>query len=324
MPSAAFGPPPAPESDWPLRVLALVPLAALALLWCNHHLGVGAGHPEAMAAVAAVLPMALGIFAKLLDKAEQDTLFAKLRKRIARHVTWLLVLVLYLTLGAVALTWSSILVLAEEGKNVGAVTLRPLDEASVPPLSLTARDKGEPARFVVPSRPFGRSFSLQVDGYLPQVVEVYPVLGLRLRPSRDLRRVPSALLRFSALAVGAWKDSGGAELKVVAIDAKGAERLLASTREPAWALLLGRAQAIPAALVPDWRGELLVKGVKDADQELHVREWRRPRQLTLQGALDVGTKVRVDLINAKKIVVAQAEFFIGREELQDQAVEDLM
>lgn len=324
LPSAAFGPPPVPKSDWPLRVVALVPLVALALLWSNHHLGVGAGHPEAMAFVAAALPVALGVFAKFLDKAEQDSLLAGLRKFLADHVTWLLVLVLYLSLGAVALTWSSVLVLAEEGKGVGAVTLRALDAASAPALSVDARDKSEPARFVVASRPFGRSFSLQVDGYVPQVIEVYPVLGLRVRPSRDLRRTPSVLLRFSGLAVGAWKDSGGAEFRVLAIDAQGGERLLTSTKETAWALLLGRGQAIPSTLTADWRGELIVKGVQGAQQELHVREWRRPRQLALQETLEVGTKVRVQLVNAQNVVVAQAEFFIGREELQDQAVEDLV
>ena len=159
---------------------------------------------------------------------------------------------------------------------------------------------------------------------MPQVVEVYPVLGLRVRPSRDMRRTPSVLLRFSGLAVGAWEDTGGAELKVLAIDPKGVERLLASTKEAAWSLLLGRGQAIPSTLSADWRGELMVKGVKDAEQELHVREWRRPRQLVLQETLELGTKVRVQLVNARNVVVAQTEFFIGREELQDQSVEDLV
>jgi len=323
-PPTASVPPRAADGDWPLRVVALVPLVALALLWSNHHLGVGAGHPEAMAAAAAVLPVALGAFAKLLDKAEQDSVLAGLRKFLAGHVTWLLVLVLYLSLGAVALTWSSVLVLAEEGKGTGAVTLRALDAASAPALSVDAREKSEPARFVVASRPFGRSFSLQVDGYVPQVVEVYPLLGLRVRPSRDLRRTPSMLLRLSGLAVGAWKDSGGAELRVLALDTKGGERLLANTKEPAWAFLLGRGQAIPGTLTADWRGELIVKGVEGAQQELHVREWRRPRQLALPETLEVGTKIRAQLVNAKNVVVAQVEFFVGREELQDQAVEDLV
>lgn len=324
MPSAAFEPPKPPASDWPLRVLALIPLVGLALLWSNHHLGLGAGYPEAMAAVAAVLPVALGMFAKFLEKAEQDSLLASLRKLLARHVTWLLVLVLYFSLGAVALTWSSVLVLSEEGKAAGTVTLRPLDEAaSAPPLSTNARDKGESARFVVASQPFGRPFSLHVDGYVPQIVDVYPVLGLRVRPSRDLQRTPSLLVRLSGLHVGAWEDTGGAILSVMAIGPSGARRLLASTDKPAWALLLGRGQAIPTALAADWRSELVVKDVHlEKERERHLVQWRRPRQLDLKEVLDVGTKVRVELVNAKKSLVAEAEFFIGREELQDQALED--
>jgi hypothetical protein len=61
----------------------------------------------------------LGVFAKFLDKGEQDSLSAKSRKFVARRLTWLVVMVLYLSLGAVALTWSSVVVLAEEGKGAG-------------------------------------------------------------------------------------------------------------------------------------------------------------------------------------------------------------
>jgi hypothetical protein len=318
------GPTPVVGADWPLRAIALVPLVALALLWSNHHLGVGAGHPEAMGLVAAALPVALGVVGKLLDKAEQDSLSAKLRNLVALNVTWFVVLILYLSMGAIALTWSSVLVVPDEGKGVGRVTLRAVESASAQVRTVEGRERGEPARFVVASRPFGRSFSLHVDGFVPQVVDVYPIFGVRVRPNRDLRRTPSVLLRLSALAVGAWKDSGGAELRVLAVDANGAEQLITSTNEPAWAILLGRGQAIPTTLSADWRSELVVKGVTEPEQERHMREWRRPRQLPLQQTLDMDKKLRVQLVNARKVVVAQVEFFIGREELQDQAVEDLI
>jgi hypothetical protein len=206
---------------------------------------------------------------------------------------------------------------------VPAVTLRPLDESTAQPLSRDARDKGESARFVIASQPFGRPFSLHVDGYIPQVVEVYPVLGLRVRPSRDLRRVPSVLLRLSELHVLAWADSGGAVLSISVIGSNGTKRLLVSTDKPAWAILLGRGQAVPAALTADWRSELVVADVTpETKKEKHLFQWRRPRQLELKEVLAVGTKVGVELVNAAGNIIAGTEFFIGREELQDQALED--
>jgi len=87
-------------------VLALVPLVALAVLWSNHYLGVGAGHPAAMAALAAALPVGLGMVTRLLDKAGHETLSARLRNAVARVLKWRVLLVLYLALGVVALwTW---------------------------------------------------------------------------------------------------------------------------------------------------------------------------------------------------------------------------
>lgn len=324
MPTSATPPAaPAASADWPLRVLALVPLVGVALLWSNHHLGLGAGHSALLASLAAVLPMALGVMNHLLEKDEQAAVEKGLRRVIASRLSWRLLLVAYLVLATVVLSWTSVLVLAEDGGRLGRVTLQPLDDPGAAALSATAA-KGEPARFVLASHPLGRPFRLEVEGFVPKVVEVFPVLGLRVLPGTDLRRAPSVLLRFSGIAVGSWRDVGGAELRIVALDAGNAERLVASLREPAGAVLLGRGQPVPSGWPAGWQIELLAKGVTNptlAARELQA--WKKPRWLAPALGLEPGQRLRVTLSRPRQQVFASAEFFLGADELQDQPVEDL-
>lgn len=322
-PSAA---PPAtpPAGDWSLRVLALVPLLGIVLLWSNHHLGLGAGHPALLASVAAVLPFALAVLNQLLDKEELSALQKRLRQAISRWLSWRMLLAAYLVAGAVTLTWTSIVVLAEDGNRLGRVTLQALDDASALPEVVAPEAKGEPARFVLASHPFGRPFRLTVDGFVPTVVEVYPPAGLRVRPGIDLRRSPSVLLRFSGIAQGTWRDVGGGELRIVAIDQAGAEQLLASVKDPVGALLFGRGQPVPATWQTHWQIELLARGVTNQTLAAqHLVDWKQPKVLTPAVGLEPGMTLRASLANAQKRVFARAEFVLGRDEMQDQSMEDV-
>lgn len=178
--------PPPPGGDWLNRVLALVPLAALVMLWSNHHLGAGAGYPGLVAAVAAALPIALGLLDKLLDKAAQESVAARLRGWLARILSWRAIVVGYLSAGIVVLVWSSLVIIADDASATGPVATRlvALDGHGAT-AERTLMPRGEPARFVVTSNPFGRVFRLEVAGYVPQTVEIYPVTrttSARIRP----------------------------------------------------------------------------------------------------------------------------------------------
>lgn len=326
-PATSPPPPPAPAvppDDWPIRVLALVPLMAIGLLWSNHHLGLGAGQPALMASIAAVVPVALGVFTQLLDKDQHTSLLQRLRGHIARRLTWRVLAILYLALGTVALTWTSVVILAEDGSRLGRVALHALDNPAAAADLVAPQAKGEPARFVIASHPFGRPFRVELEGFVPKVVEVYPLVGLRLRPSIDLRRSPSVLLRFSGVAKGSWNDVGGAELRIVAVGVAGDDKLIANVKEPAGALLLGRGQPVPASWSSQWQTELLAKGVTDQTQAAReLLSWKQPRVLPLASGLEPGMQLRVTLVNEQKNVIARAEFFIGKDELQDQSLEDI-
>src|SRR5437868_14594841 len=87
---------PAPAGDWPVRVLALIPLAGALFLWSDHHLGIGSSQPVAMASLAAALTFAIGILPWFLDEADDKALRSRLRGLVARCVTWRVIVVAYL------------------------------------------------------------------------------------------------------------------------------------------------------------------------------------------------------------------------------------
>lgn len=323
LPPAPSEPAPTTFNDWSVRVLALVPLVGIALLWSNHHLGLGAGSPALLASIAAVSPIALSVLTTLLDKDENAALDKGLRGLIARRLTWGVLGVGYLVLSIVLLTWTSVVVLAEDGGQLGRVGLQALDSAKAPSDSIAPAIKGDPARFVLASHPLGRPFKLELEGYVPKVVEVYPIVGLRIRPSVDLKRAPSVLLRFSGVAKGSWSDVGGAELRLVLVSLSGSERVVAAYKDPVGALLIGRGQPVPSLWASNWQTELVAKGV--TDPKLAARDllaWKQPKVLQLASGLEPGMHLRATLTNNQKFVLAKAEFFLGKDELQDQLMED--
>jgi hypothetical protein len=313
----------APAGDWPIRVLALIPLAGVLFLWSDHHLGIGSSQPVAMASLAAALTFAIGILPWFLDEADDKALRSRLRTAVARRVTWRVIAVAYFLCATVMLTWTSVVVLAEDGGRLGRVTLRALDGASATPQAQAPVDKDKPARFILPATPFGRPYRLEVEGYVPKTIDVFPILGVRVRPGTDLRRSPSVLLRFTEIALGSWKDAGGAELRVVAVGAGGTQTLLASSRTPANALFLGRAQAIPADWQATWRTELQARTVGDALAARQLLAWRETGVLPLAAGLEPGQALRVTLTNDQKHVFARSDLVVGKDEVQDQLVGDI-
>lgn len=312
-----------PPSDWPIRVLALIPLAGILFLWSDYHLGIGTSQPVAVAGIAAALPFAIGILPYLLDKADDEALRTRLRATIAQRLTWRAIVIAYLLFGAVMLTWTSVLVLAEDGSRLGRVTLKALDGGSATLHVETPTDKDKPARFILPITPFGRPYRLEVEGFVPKTIEAWPILGVRVRPGIDLRRSPSVLLRLSEIAMGSWKDEGGADLRVVSVGMRGEEALIASTRTPANAFFLGRAQPVPADWATTWKTELQSRAVNDQLAARQILEWRQSVVLPLSTGVEPGQSLRVTLTNAQRHVFASSEFFVGKDELQDQLIGDI-
>src|SRR5207248_851364 len=113
----------------------------------------------------------------------------------------------------VALLLSSVTVLsgAESAGTSDPVTVRlsMMDGSASTDRRLGLGTAKAPARFTwLRTTPFGQPYRLAVDGYVEQIVTVYPIIGLNVIVDRDLRRSPSVLFRPSIRGVQTLNSEG--------------------------------------------------------------------------------------------------------------------
>jgi hypothetical protein len=310
-PPAQAGPPAQPAPPVGARLIALILLIAGVELWAGHHLGWSWQTPWVALVVGAVSKVADWI----LPKQERDALGERCRRRL--HA--------WLPASRVASAWGLALTLAA---LVSSVTVTSTDTHGRAKAVLKTADGGALgartlesglARFPVLTNPFGRPLRLTVDGFLEESITVFPVVGVRVTPDRDLRRSPSVLFRpppigVQTLASGgtfavAWKRPDGSP-----------QPLAAPQAGPHGAFLVGRAQAIPAASVGLWRLELEVFEVGPAVTSRMLLAWSRPHLVQPVAPLAPGMTLLAEVRTRVGAVVAQVEVTLGSDALTDVAL----
>jgi hypothetical protein len=226
------------------------------------------------------------------------------------------IIALYLGSGIVFLGYSSVMVLSSQGEEVQIRRLKPLSGGGG-----TWRI-GKPERLIVRVGPFGREFRLEVPDYLPTVVTVTPLTGLRLVADRDLRRSPTMLLRPPATALGAM-EAQGASFRLLVSDGKGKWRLLGLEKCKvehcaATSFMVGRFQPVPSALVNEWRLELMaLDQMEESRLAETVLAWKRPVYLKNIPVIVPGTLLRAEAWSRSKEVVASTEVLVGNDNFLD-------
>lgn len=304
-------------------VLLLVWLVALDL-WAVQHLGLGLSEPGLLGLVVTSYTAVVALVDRLAGKEQMN----RIAERFLRPGRLLLeppvLILLYLSLALVALSYSSVLVLTSEGETVEGVRLVPLVHES------PVWHFGEPKRHVVYSGPLGQPFRLNVPGYLPAILPVPPFRGARVVPERDLRRPLTLLLRPPVTALGALQDKG-ARLQVDFLDQKrGSPWRRHSAVCPAYpcrqqSYLIGRWQRVPSDLLGDWRLEVLASGYQDGAPQLwgSLVAWKEPHRMKALLSdpplpdLVPGMRLRAVAVSEGGVVVARAEVTLGEEDFQD-------
>src|SRR5216684_1373914 len=181
------------------RLIVLAVAVALAQLWVSHHLGWGRDTPW-IAGFLFVIAAAGKFLGWVLPKDKKESVEGQARRIIEPLLTgWFPMLICAVALVA-ALLLSSVTVmfgsdLAAVGNPVRA-RLSTVDGSGGSD-QLLGMEKA-PVRFTwLRTTPFGRPYRLAVDGYVEEIVTVYPLIGLNVTPDRDLRRSPSVLFRPS-------------------------------------------------------------------------------------------------------------------------------
>lgn len=285
----------------------------------GRHLGISLQAPGGLSGAVALLGTAYATTLRFLSGSDRESIGAFLRALAARLFGVRVLLTLGLGLALAASTVSSILVTAD-GAAPLRLTVRPVDRTGG--LRAEAADeKSDPVRVVVLTSPLGRTFQVAVDRYLAETVDVYPILGVRLRPGRELRRAPAVLLRPSAVGMSKLED-GGTLVVETRRAGEGAWREVArhvGRSGERRSYVLGRAVSLPPTLTQDWLLELATTALSESDRLKTYIEWKRPRLLPTSASLEPGMTLRARVVAPDgESVLEECEAEVRSDELQDE------
>jgi hypothetical protein len=302
----------------------LTPKAVLFLLWLiavndwlNRHLGVGFDAPV-VALAAGTLTTGFGLLeAATGEKLKEQWLGKAVKKLLNFPVMALLYAMLLMALSVV----SSVTLLNDPPDTIFQATLTPADRAGEASASQDNQSNSKlPVRFLgVWTRPLGRPYRLAVKGYLPQIFQVYPLLGVTLSPRRELRVSPSVLFRppsgaFAPMAGGVrievWKENGAQRIPVA--DATAQQQ----------SILVGSDQPVPTSMLDGWRLEAMAQGIVNEHLLAQALEiWRQPLVLAPKNELEPGRVVVAMIYNSTNQPLAQARALLTEDRLQDVRIQ---
>lgn len=297
------------------RIVLFLMLFVCVNLWTIHHFGISYGSLGWFNGVAIVLGGGLALVDKLFTESETRFLQKWLRKFARLLVSSKTLLFLYLVSIVVALTYSSAWIIREQEGEVLNVRLTPLNSPVSDGKDGTMNSGDQMLRFGVLTTVFGRSYRLEVEGFLPEIIEVYPLTGTKIYVRKDLRLHPAILLRPSIPALGSLASGGWL---VLADCSDGESREILRAKGERTSYLIGRDQPIPERLIGNWRMELRAVGLTDGEVMARtLMAWYRPTRLPLRSELHLGRVYCATILTRVGKIVAEAEFTLTDERLID-------
>lgn len=295
-----------------MPVAQVVALAALTVLWMDRHLGFGLRDPGPLAALVTAVGVGWGLVQFLARDAAPGV-----TSRVVRYgralfsrrlrLAWAAALVLLVAnVSSVTLVSSSSSPLPASLAPVGARTFAVSDPA----------EDGEATRWLVRASPFGALFSLAAKGHVRETLEVFPLVGKRVR-QRDLRQSSTILIRPGVESLQALVKGR----LLVWLDRRGGPRV-AEFGGAQSAVLVGGRQPIPAAWTEDWKLELssLVPDPAAAAPILLI--WKRPVPVVPEIGLGPGMVLVAEVQNQKGHAIASRTVTLGDEALVDLYLQD--
>lgn len=216
--------------------------------------------------------------------------------------------------------WSSVTVLNDPPNTVFDATLARADQVGGEPVHEdNAAEPTQPVQFAgIWVGVLGRPYRLLVKGYLPQMLNVYPIAGVSISPRKDLRVTPSILLRPPLEALGAM--AGGVSFELT-IEGASAPETVASGTVKEQSILVGTDQPIPQPWLESWRLELVAHRITNDSLLAQLLEyWKKPALVAPQKPLEPGRVVRAVVYNATHDAIAEARARLTDERFQDIAM----
>jgi hypothetical protein len=298
-------------------VLLLVWIAALNL-WLRHHLGFGWDNPGVISGVVASAGTVLFILEKAGNK-RPEAWWANLFRWLDLPLLCLLYVVIavpMLLFSSVAITngtpdiVTATLTLAESAAGTTAPSVQGAPHGG------QFKDSGQQILFKwVPTSPFGETYLLTVDGYLPQTIKVFPLAGVTITPQRDL--LPSLSVLFRPDADGLRTLGDGGRLIVWSEAAGKQTEVATSTPGAVSSIMVGIDESISPTLVENWRLELTAKSLSSDMIAKRVQQWKTPDHPKTSMPLQPGMVLRAELQTHNGIVMAYTQLTLGSEKLTD-------
>jgi hypothetical protein len=294
------------------RAILLLVLLVCLDLWASRHLGIGLSRrPAWLGLITASWVAAASVLDRVLEDEEKKSAAKRTRDALRRLLATPVLVALALLLAVLALSYSSVRVLGSA--EARGAKLDPVEPEQHPGWTV----RGEPGRFVVPSRlTSGRVYRLSVPGYLPTVLTVPALIGREILPERDLRKSPTLLLRPLPTTLGSFGDGGRLE-----VWAPYEPRPIASSACDCRAsFLLGRRQPIPSDALSRWSLELRALNAAPEGSSLlseTLLVWSRPRPLALSRDLRPGDPLDIRVFSKAGNLIARTPFTVTEESFQD-------
>lgn len=299
------------------RLIVLAVAVALGQLWARRHLGWGSETPW-IAALLFVLTYSDKVLDKVLSKDNKAALETEFRKAAEPVLVGRFPMLVCAVALLLVLLYSSVTVIPGSDLPAGggklAARLATVDGVELDEQQLQSKT---PARFL-PSRtsPFGRAYRLTVEGYVPETVTVYPIVGLNVTPDRDLRRSPSVLFRPSIAGVEALASEG--TFTLVWRPASGPpQSLMPPQSGHRGSFLVGRDQPVPATAGASWRLELTAATVQEPTLSRMIQAWTRYRHVAPTTPLAPGMALVAEIRSRVDKPVERAEVVLGSDALID-------
>lgn len=267
-----------------LRVFLCVVLFAASDLWLARHTGYGLD-ARIMGGFGAFAVLALSWAETIVNTTDENLWKTLVRNVVGFLLHWRTLAVLYAIAGFLMLNLSSVMVLKDHGDLATTVSIEAVD--GLGQVQDWVCDHGDgPWRFCVWSNPFGSSYRVTAEGFLPRVVEVYPLVGATLQLGEDLQRSPTVLIRppFKALdtlsrcddATSTQQPKKCGQFTLCQMDKDGGCADILTAEGHANSVLVGWPQAVPRGLLQDWLLELRAQQV-DVNTPISAQaiiEWR--------------------------------------------------
>ena len=308
-----------------LRAILVALLLAAINLWSIRHLGYGFEDPVSLLGLTGGVAAGSFVLDFLVDDGERKALTTPVRDWLQgflrRYVLATPTLVILYTVAIIgACTYSSTTLIPPSQGNPVTVTISPLDSDQAE-AEINLEPKGEAARQLLVSNPFGRQYKLSASGYLDETIVLFPLVGLTIDIDKDLDPLPTILLRPPLDAV--FSLEGGGTAKVYLKSNTGCQ-LIAKTDPKALkgAFMLGAQRAVPANLPVLWELELRARALEDQNLAKVMHAWRQSVPIKTTADLPSGSQLYVEIRSSVDKLKAIADVVVGDEPFQDVPMSD--